>query len=82
MKTIALALLVALPAFADDAPRCLEPSDRIALAKTVVDLQTVNAKLEKDLTAAPSPVLVVVLVVAGVLVGGAVGVAVDRAVRK
>jgi hypothetical protein len=87
VRALALTLLVALPAAADDAPvveapRCLEPAERVALARTVVDLQATNLKLEADLKAAPSTALVVVLVVAGVVVGGVAGFMVTTAVRR
>jgi len=80
MRTIALALCLALPAYADDAPRCLEPSERIALAQSLVAKDARIEALEASVKAAPSPVLVVVLVVAGVVVGGVAGYGVARAV--
>lgn len=83
MKALALALCVALPAYADDVPKqlCLEPEQRIALAQQLVAKDAQIASLESSLRAAPSPALVVVLVVAGVLVGGATTYGVVKATQ-
>lgn len=77
MKALALVMALAVPCWADDAPKalCLEPSDRIALAQSLAARDARIDSLEKAVTAAPSTALVVVLVVAGVVAGGALGVA-------
>ena len=80
MKAAALVLLLASAALADE-PKCLEPSERIALAQTLVAKDARIASLETSLKSTPSPAVVVVLVVAGVLIGGAVGYGVSRAVK-
>lgn len=81
MKALALVLCFAVPAFADE-PRCLEPSDRIALAQILVSKDAEILALQKSVKDAPSPVLVVTLVALGVIAGGAAGAAIATAVRR
>jgi hypothetical protein len=83
VKAAALALCLALPVYADDAPRvlCLEPDQRVVLAKRLVDLEARNASLEQSVREAPSPALVVVLVVGAAVAGVAAGYGVSRVLR-
>lgn len=86
MRLVALALLVALPAYAADVPRAELVRDPLSGAVTHVlvpiDVATRNeaacaaAEAERDslkasVRAAPSPVPVIVAVVVGVLAAGA-----------
>lgn len=82
-----LALLLALPAYADDAPRldtptCLDAGQTERLGRRLIALETQVAKQDEALKAAPSTALVVVVAVAAVVVGGAVGYGVARAVPR
>lgn len=83
MKALALVMALAVPCWADDAPKqlCLEPGDRIALAQSLAGKDAQIESLEKSVKAAPSTALVVVLVVAGVVAGGAAGAGIYAAVK-
>lgn len=95
MKALALVVLLALPAFAGDAPLRVEAqtpapftgtlvpdSVRVAEAKRVVACEAERDSLKVTVTESISPAVVALLVVAGVVVGGAAGAGVVLAVKK
>lgn len=82
-KVIALVLLLAVPAFAQElvtptppvtlVPRCLNDEEQLALARVLKQKDAENAALKKDMGV---PVgLVVLSVTAALVLGGAAGVA-------
>lgn len=80
MRALALVALISTGAFAD--PVCLEPSERIALAQSLVAKDAEIASLQGRLRDAPSMPVVVVVVATALVAGAAAGAAVTYALKR